>query len=334
MSIWVRLGGGTPATEIAAHSPPTWETLADGGSGECSFSVALSAKTLPPLLQKGTLLEILCGGSRLWLGRINDYDREQGQVIGRGMHTDAYQIPAIDGAGNVTRDVVTALNTAFAAPWDWFANNYNGVAGVATGDSDSPQMLGQLLDQYAAQLGMRWRQDTNASIFIGVDPTVPTYMAVPESAAFGETDESSPNHLIGRYFNGTANANALRWLPDVVVGRAEFRDLTDRGDLTLAQANAILDAELAANASRPSWINGVTLHREQLTTPGGTPAFLPAVAAGTMVRVHGLMADGVIQAPWLDVVIGKTKYTAGEDTIYLEPVNTAPRTLTSVIAAA
>lgn len=334
MSVWLRLGGGTPVTELAPHSAPTWETLADGGSGECSFDLSLSAKTLPPLLQRGTLLEILCGGSRLWLGRINDYDREEGRVVGRGIHTDAYQIPAIDGAGNVTRDVVTALGTAFAAPWNWFANNYNGVAGVATGDSDSPQMLGQLLDQYAEQLGMRWRQDTNASIFIGVDPTVPTYLATPGAAVFGETDESSANHLIGRYFDGAANATTLRWLPDVVVARAEFRDLTDRETLTLAQANAILDAELAANASRPSWINGVTLHREQLTTPGGTPAFLSGVMAGTMIRAHGLMAEGVLQAPWLDVVIGKTRYTAGEDSIYIEPVNTAPRNLTDVIAAA
>lgn len=333
MSIWVRLGYFLPATEVAAHSAPSWETLADGGNGECSFDLALSAKTLPPLLERGTPLEIICGGTRVWLGRIGDYDRSEGRVIGRGIHTDAYQIPAIDGAGNVTRNIVTAMNTATLPPWGWRVDNSNGVSGTATGDATAPQMVGQLFDEYAAQFGYRWGQDANATVYIAADPTTPTWLATPDTAAFGMTDESTPNHLIGRYFDGTVNASAIRYLPDVKVGRAEFRDLTDRGTLTTAEANAILDAELAAAATRPGWVNGVTLHRDQLTTVGGTPAFLPSVTARTMIRAHGLMADGLVQAPWLDVVIGKTRYTAGEDSIYVEPANTAPRTLVDVIAA-
>lgn len=331
MTIWVRLGGWLPATEIAAHSAPTWETQADGGHGEASFDMAISAKVLPPLLERGTLVEIMLGGSRLHVGRINDYDRAEGRVIVRGIQTDAYQLPAL-GPDGVTRDIVTAINTAVAAPYNWIANNRNGVAGVATGNTTQPQMIGELFDEYVAQLGYRWYLDTNLTVFMGADPASPTWMATPDAAAFGATDEGSPTMLIGRYFNGTENVNAVQTKAGARVVRTEFRDLTNRGTLTGPQADAILAAELTT--SGPSWVNGITLSREQLTTIGGTPAFLPAVhARSTMLRAHGLMADGVIQAPWLDVVIGKTRYTAGEDTIYLEPANKAPRGLEDVVAA-
>lgn len=332
MSIWVRLGGTTPATELAAHSAPTWERLADGGFGECSFDIALSAKTAPPLLREGTMLEVICGGNRVWWGKVNDYDREGGRVIGRGIQTDAYQIPAFDAGGNVTRDVVTAINTAAATPFFWPVNNLNGISGSATGDSTAPQMVGQLLDEFAAQLGYRWRLDSNGTIFVGADPTTPTWLATPESAAFGLSDESAPTLLVGRYYNGTTNVTAFRQKAGATTIRTEIRDLADRGTLTLAQVNTILDAELGMTG--PSWVNGVTLSREQITTLGGTPAFLPSVIAGTMIRAHGLMADGLIGAPWLDITIGKTRYTAGEDSIYIEPAGVVPRTAVDVWAAA
>ena len=332
MSIWVRFDLTTPATEIAAHSAPTWETLADGGNGESSLDLALSAKTLHPSLRRGAFMEILCGPQRLWLGRVNDYDRSDGRVIGRGIHTDAYQIPAIDGSGNVTRNILTALNTASGAPWNWFVGNPGSLSGTATGDATAPQMVGQLFDQFAAQEGKRWGQGPNATPYVEADPTTPTWLATPEAAAFGATDESTPTYLMGVFFDGTNNVKTIRSTPGATVARTEFRDLTDRGTLTLSQANAILDAELTATG--PGWVNGVTLHREQLTTMGGAAAFLPGVRARTMMRAHGLMTDALVQAPWVDVVIGKTRYTAGEDSIYLEPANTAPRNAVAVWSAA
>ena len=110
-------------------------------------------------------------------------------------------------------------------------------------------------------------------------------------------------------------------------------NIADRGALTPVAAEAILSG-MIQRRGETQWVNGVELHREQFTTRGGTPAFLGGVTAGQMVRAHGLAATFVAQAPWLDVVIGKTRYTAGEDTIYVEPINTAPRNFTDVIAAA
>lgn len=332
MSIWIRLGGRMPATELAAHSAPTWETLADGGNGESSFDLSISTKVLPPLLATGTLLEIMCGPRRLWLGRIGDYDRTEGRVVGRGIHTDAYQIPALDSGGNVTRNFLSALNVAASAPWNWLVGNPNGVSGVASGDATSPQMVGQLADELAAELGKRWGQGPDGDLYLQADPSTPTWLATPEAAAFGQTSESEFTVMLARYFNGTANVTSAPVFKAGSEVRTDIKDYTDKGTLTAGQVATMLQTELGMTA--PGWVNGVTLHREQLTTMGGTPAFLPAVTARTMMRAHGLLADGVVQAPWLDVVIGKTRYTAGEDVIHLEPANKAARTFTDVIAAA
>jgi hypothetical protein len=332
VSIWIRLGLAFPATEIAAHTPPTWETLADGGNGEASFELAVSARTIHPALSRNSMLEIMCGPHRVWVGRVNDYDRSEGRVVGRGIHADAYHIPALDGSGNVTRNILTALDTASGAPWNWFVGNPGDLTGTATGDSTEPQMVGDLFDEIATQEGKRWGQGPNATPYLAADPTDPTWLATPDAAAFGSTDEATPTYLVGVYFNGSTYPKTVRGQDGATTARAEFRDLTSRGTLTEAEANAILDAELAANATQPGLVNGVVLQREQLTTMGGTPAFLPAVRARTMMRSHGLLADGLVQAPWLDVVIGKTRYTAGSDSIYVEATKTAPRTLGAVLS--
>lgn len=332
MGYWIRLGGRLVASDIvgAAPSAPTYETLADGGSGEASFELGLNIKTDPPLVQPGTLMEIFCGSRRTWLGRINDWDRESGQVVGRGIHTDAYTIPALDGSGAATRDLGTALATAAAAPWSWLVRNLDVGAVTATGDSTEPLTMGALMDQIAEQTGQRWGQGVNYDLFLRTDPTTPRWLASPGSSVFGATNEDRPTHLVGRYFDGTNNLTTVRG--EGAPARAEMVDLTERGTLTLAQAEAILDANLARMGSRNGWVNGATLHREQITTKGGTPAALETVRAGTMVRALGVGYAGMgSSSP--DVVIGKTRYTAGEDTIYIEPVNTAPRNAVDVWAA-
>lgn len=335
-STWIRLGGTTPATEVAPHTPPTYETWADGGNGEASFTFGRSAKFASHLTAPGTLVEILVGPFRVWLGRIGDFDRLTGEVIGRGIQTDALGIPALDGSGDVTRDYGVALATATAAPWNWVAwNTYTGPS-VALGDSDQPQMMAALTGELAEQQGARWGQyPEHGGIYILPDPTTPTWTITPEAAAFGPTSEGQATHLVARYFNGSTNETAVRSDPLATVATAEVIDLTERGTLTLGEVNDMLDAQLAATRAQTGWVNGITLHREQITM-NGTPACLAEVhARNRMVRAHGLPAAfGAMQATWVDVVLSKTRWTVGSPTIYLEPVKTAPRAFADVLAAA
>lgn len=334
MAAWIRLGGTTPATEIAPHSRPTWETLADGGNGESSFTFGRSAKFASHLVKPDTLLEIWVGCMRVWFGRIGEYDRTTGEVIGRGIHTDGNFIPALDGSNNTTRTVQTAITTAIAAPWNWPINR-NGVAGDLLGTSTDPMMVWAAITALADQLGYRATIDPDGALSIAPDPTDPTWTLAPEAVAFGATSEGQATHLVGVYDTGSGFAKTIRSDPLATFARGEAVDLTGRGTLTLAEANSILDAALAAGASQQGWVNGATIHREQITR-NGTPAFLPAIhARSRMVRANGNPTSfGAMQATWVDTVLGKTKYTDGEEVIYLEPANKAPRTFVDVIAAA
>lgn len=331
-STTIRLGGNLPATEVAPHSPPTWETLVDGGNGEATFEFGRSAKFVSHLTKPDTLLEIFVGVYRVWFGRVADYDRQSGQVVGRGIHTDGLYIPSLTGGGAVTRTTQTAITTAQAPPWNWKVDR-NSIAGTVTGSSTDPIMVWPLTQALAEQLGRRCYIDPNGAINIADDPTVPTWTITPDVAAFGPTGEGQSTALLGIYANGVSDATTLRpaTIPDSA--KAEIVDLRGRGTLTLAEANAILDGQLASSG-KTGWVNGVTLHREQITR-NGTPAFLPAVhARGHMARAQGVpVIFGAAQATWFDAVLAKTRYTAGDDVIYLEPTSTAPRTLTDVIAA-
>jgi len=198
-------------------------------------------------------------------------------------------------------------------------------------------MVWPMIEALADETGARAYFDPDGALYVTADPTTPTWTIAPEAAAFGQTTEGQATRLVGRFLNIATGLNetTIRVAAGEVVARAEIVDLIDRrGAMTLAQANSILDAALAATKAKTGWVNAVTLHREQITR-NGTPAYLPAIhARNRMVRAQGVPATfGDIQATWLDAVLGKTTYTAGEDTITLEPVDTAPRTLTDVLAA-
>lgn len=331
-SCWIRLGGTTPATELAAHTPPTWETWADGGNGPASFAMALSPRVEPHLLRPSTLVEILCGPAQVWQGRVSDYDRMTGEVSCRGIQVDAQGIPSLTPSVFTTLDLSVSFPVATSAPWNWRATNPRLISGVMSGEASTPIMMSALLDGIAEQEGKRWGQDPRGALYMDFDPTTPTWLISPDAAAFGSTSEGRVTHLVAVYDNGTANAGRIRSVPGVLTSTAEAIDLTPRGTLTQAQVDVILDARLGVRRGRNGWINGVTLGRDQITTTGGQPAFLPMVRARRMARAHGLVYSSG-EAPWVDGVIGKTRYTAGEETIYLEPTETMPRTAVDVWAA-
>lgn len=328
-AFWLRING-YPATEIAAHTPPTWETLADGGIGEVSWAFALTPRSQHQALRKGVLVEVMCGPMPVATAQMSEPDRTTWECKAYGLSSSLRRFLALSAGAN-TRDLVEAIDNAMAEGWQ--GTNPNPVAGYAAGDATgNPVKVGDLLDNYAEQTGQRWGADAQGRLFMRPDPTSATWLASPDSAAFGTTDEDATARLAGRYFNGTVNATAFAGSGEP----QESVDLTERGTLSLSAAEAILGGMLTRRRGE-GWTNGVTLHREQITTRGGTPAFLASVVAGQMIRAHGLAANVVTAAtPWLDVTIGKTKYTAGEDVIYIEPVNASPVAggLAGVIAAA
>lgn len=329
MSVWLRING-YPATEIAAHTPPVWETWADGGSGSASWAFALTRRSQHQALRIDSLVEVMCGPLPLFTGLLSEPDRTTWQCTAYGLASAAKKYLALDGGLSNTRNVADAIAQAQATGWQ--ATDPDGITGTASGEeTGNPVSLATLLDDYAADLGYRWGVNGKGRLFVRADPTAPQWIASPDSAAFGTTDEDRANTLYGRYLDSGTSTYLTATAGSGAMPQAPV-DLTDRGAMTSVQAVAILEGMLEAR-SQTAWTNGVTLTSDQLQTIGGTPArSLLTVRAGQMVRTFGLSygARGIVN----DVVIGKTRYDAATPhQIYVEPVNTAPRGFRDVLAA-
>lgn len=326
MGAWIKIGGEDAAT-IAAHTPPTWETSIDGGCLAASWSMALSAGSAPRLLSPGVPVEIMVGATRVWYGVLDEPDRLTWTVTARGIASRAADYLAIDTGNAPTRDLPTAFSRAQGLGWDVLTAD---TLGIASGDA-AAGTLSQLFDEYAVQLGKRWSVRGDGYLRFESDATEATWLAAPQGAVFSEADDNYITHLVGQYDNGTTLAQIRRGDATATVGREEWVDLTPRGVLSSGQATDILDGLLALRGNRLAWTNGVTLTNEQLTSLGGTPAFLASVRAGQMLRAYGVA--NARHTHRLDVVIGKTVYTAGAKTIYIEPVALAPRNLADFVAS-
>ena len=323
---WVRLAGKMPASTIAAHTPPTWETLADGGTGEVALAFALSPRSHHPLLRQGTLVEVMLGAQPVASARITDVDTTTWEVKAQGL--SAVDLLALDVSGGPTRDVGVAISVAQSKGWQ--VQN-PGIAGVAAGEVGAPITLGKLLSEYAEERGMRWGVTGEARLYVRPDPTTPYYTIAPGRAAFAPSNLGQASHIVGRVDLGLGYASITVPQGGYVTSEKSV-DLTERGVLGVMEATAILGGLVALGATRGRWASGVTLSRHQLTR-NGIPAALPTFHAGQMVRAMGMPADlQVGGAPWADVVVGKTRYTAGSDEIYLEPVNTNAHDLADVLA--
>lgn len=314
-----------PATEIAAHGAPSWETLADGGCGEMSADFYTTRGFEHPALRRQALVRVFLGLMPVYTGFLVDFSAE-GQLVARGLADRKFY--ALDGSGNPTRDIAVAVAQAQARGWQ--VTNPDGVAGVPAGDLSQPATVGSLLADWAQETGSRWGVDGRGCLYLRPDATSAQWHIAPSLVALGTTSEGVASRLFGRYLEGGIYKMVARGTPG---GDEELVDLTDRGEITTAQATAILDTALTATATRPGWLGGTEVSSDQLTNGSGQSAPLCDVRAGQRVRDHGA-ASVTTGAMWIDETIGKTRYTAGEDVIYLEPVNTAPRNLVDVIAAA
>lgn len=327
LAYWVRVDG-VPGGEIADHSAPTWETLIDGGCGLSSTTFSTSLQVPPHALRKGARYEIFAGMSPLYTGWVTEYDRRSGVLHAAGLASQLYRFLALEEGDVPTRDIGNAVSTAKFR--GWMGSNPYGIDGIVDGDSTgNPITVGALLDAFCEQTGQRWGCDQRGNLYLWTPPTQADWIVSPGGAAFGETNEDSPTFLAGRY-ETTLGANATAYAG--TVGLEGDVDLTDRGPLTEAEAEGIL-AGMLERKSGTSFVNSVDLTSEQITTLGGSPAFLPTVRAGQFMRSFGVghISSGAFS---LDSFIGKTSYTAGASTINVEPLNTAPRKFVDVVAAA
>lgn len=339
--VWV---GGVPVAALAAGvSEPTWSHTWPGGCYEASWScLGLPKGIASPYLYWGASVQIKVGGWTVWRGILDQPGAGMTDFTAKGLSRMGEDWGALDNTGAVTSTPSTAITQAITdgLPWTYVT----GTAPLGIPNS-TPENLSKLLDISSLAAGQRWGVDAQGIFFCSADPTTPSYHVSPGDIVMGQADDDYVTHLLGWYYTALAGTPPVPSSPAAVTvadtnaaalyGRKWARvDLTPRGVLTSAQATSILQGMLTLGAARIGFTESLTLHTDQLLDLNGSSAPLPFLTAGFMARGHGFIApsQSASSTSTKDFIVGKTTYTGGEQTITLDPVDLAPRTLSDVLA--
>ena len=330
---------GTWLSSVAPWGDLTYSTLADGGCGQASWNMQLPRGSRHRSLRRGGIVEVRAGTQNLFKGVLAEPDdNDEGWAFhADGLYTEGTGYMAFDAALNTTSTPDTAIDQAIARGLRWNRPTSIGSTPFVNGDAtEGLQSVPQLLDDYAQSVSKRSGVDAAGNVFMRSDPTLPTWHMTPGSGVFGLADDEYASDVYLRYFTTTlalATAHAGDAAAAARFGRKEYAiDGRDLGPLTGPVADGYAAGFVAKGASRLGWTNSLTPSRWQLTTAGGTPAFLPAVKGGQMVRLHGVLDDQGRPLPYVDFVIGEATYSAADDTVTIAPVGLAARSLTDVLA--
>ena len=326
-TLWVN---GEPADRWADYSALTWETCRMGGMGGASWTWGLGPDFVTKRFGVGAYVEFKLAGRRVWHGRWQNWDRKTDGDIARGIWDDGRTIPALDGSGNVTRDIAVALATATGSTYGWRVKT--GLTGTVVGDgSDGPVSVVDLLEQQAKATARAAGVRADGRLYMSADPTSPRWFIDAGDIPLSDTDIGVVNRLAGRYRTSTGTYATERSTTAAAAPIVEETvDITSFGVLSAAQARDVLNQMLAIMGQRPSWSGSMTIHRSQITNFGGAEYIaLENILGGHMVHLQSLSAGVRSQLGGmtsLDVVLDKATYTDGSDQIVLEAVGTQPTT--------
>lgn len=337
-TLWI---DGEPAAPIGAYGELTWTTLADGGPGEASWSMSLPSDFSHPALRRGKSVQVKAGSCNLFSGIMSEPD--QGDD-GWAFHADGLAAAfrgwmCLTVAGDTPSTPDVAIDAAIARGCPWRRPVSIGSTPFGTTDATNGlSTLGDLLDAYADSLGHRWGVDAYGNVYIVADPLTPSWYMAPGSGRFGLADDDYASVVYVRYRTGPttyATAPATDTVAENDYGRKEvLLDATGYGVIDSATANGLASGALAKGKTRLGWTNPVEPSRWQITTPGGTPAYLPTIKGGQMVRLHGVLNTQGQPVPYVDFVVGQTSFADGASSITLTPTDMAARDLGSVMALA
>lgn len=329
---------GVWLSNISAWGNLNWSHTADGGCKDASWQMDLPRTFSHPALVRGKVVEIFIGASRVWQGFLSEPDVDDDWTFNAlGLSLLGKDYLCFDGSLNTTSKPDTAIDQAISRGLPWRRPDSLSNTAFAAGDTTaSLNYVGDLLDAWSESVSKRWGVDGDGIVYARADPTTPTWHLKGGAARFGLADDEYASDLYGRYI---ASAYATATVGDSVArtkfGRREAAvDLTTMGLLTLGQATAQLNGILAKGKARLGYTNGLEASKWQLTTPGGTPAYLPFVTAGQLVRMFGVLDEQGQPLPYVDWVIGESNYEAGAETIALTPVGLVDRDFASVLSGA
>jgi len=332
---------GTWLASVAGVGDLTFSTVADGGSESASWRMDLRRSFTHPALRNGALVQIRAGAVNVWRGVLSEPDRsdDDGWTFNAaGLATEGAGYICFDASLNTSSKPDESIDQAIARGLRWQRpNSLSNVDFAASGQTDALNKVTDLLNAWSTSVSKRWGVDPDGNVYAAADPTEPSWHLRMGGGKVGLAEDEYASDLYLRY-QPTSTTYATAHVADSIAssGRRweEGVDATTLGVITGAKAAGVGDGMIARGKARYAWTQAAEPSRLQITTPGGTPAYLPFVKAGQMVRLHDVLNEQGLPVSYVDFIIGRTEYAAGSDTIKIAPAQLAARTLGDVLQVA
>lgn len=330
----------------AAYGDVTLSWSWPGGCKEVSWRMSTKFGSRLPSLVRGALVEARWAGwaSGSYKLQEPDWNGDEVTLTASGLVREGERFNAwADTTPSATTDVAsTAVDTAITLGLQWVRASSVPTSSLATGTTDPVNSVTALLDAHAEKAGQRWGVDAFRNVYFAADPTTPAYYVTPGSGDLGIADDNYASHVILNHVSATDGAYRRAVYPGLTTtttysakyGHAEFvRDITDKGPIADATADALAQSVYTQTKQRPGWTNGLALAHGEVRNQGGMPVHPLQVAAdgfGKCFRLLGVR-DEVTFTPYTDFVAGETSYTEGEDVVNVNPVGLVSRSQEDVL---
>lgn len=328
--------GGVFHSAIAPWAPVTY-SFDLRGCKEASWNIYLPPGDRHPALYRGALVELMDGPVVVWAGELAEPNWREGRMTADGVAYTAARYPSLDGSGNTSSNPTTVATANITRGWKILSVAASVPNAAYTTGAEGNNDQTALFDANADELSQRWYVGADRVLRFAADPTTPTWHIRPKVVDLGNADDEYASDIFVRYRNATTTyATAIR-SDTAVRARFGFRgylhDVTAYGVISAARANAIGDGILAKGRARLGWTSTITVTASDLLSAGGVPADLSMVVGGReMVRIHGIYDDVQYLGgrTYLDVVIGESKFTDGENEMPLAPVGKVAETMDEI----
>ena len=314
-----------------------WPDTGIGGPTSATFTINLPPANRPSWLIKDTPADVRLGGTFLLAGKIAEpdwgQDSEPSTITITGAAREGENTVALDGTGKTTSTADTALDAAISrGALTWTRPASISTTPLTDGDqTNTPNMLLELLAQAARQTGGRYYVDPYRRILAGTDPTTPTYLLQPGSGELPWTTQEQATRIIGGWFDtgGVPHATA------VGSGANEQKVILPRNVTNSTTATSILTNLLAA-ATAGGWTGGLTIAAEQIIGRPHLADVLAAVGRGCMFRLLGQRDPRTDRVPvgYVDFVCERAEWHVADGTIILTPRGMVARDWAALLADA
>lgn len=329
---------GTPLTYLAYWGDLTITWRYPVGSWEASWSMDIPVNYLHPDIVRGARVVIWVGPTPIWRGKLTEINKDAQSFTATGAGREAETALCMGFGGTLTTTPSTAVSWGIqrgALTWSGI-NSLPSTSVAATEETVTFNYISDLLNAAALRDQVNWLVDPAGFVQYAAAPTTSTLFVDVGVGELGLVDEEYVSDLFGRYLTTSGVIASVEAHDNTQnVDRVERGvDLTGRGPMTLAQAQAVLDGILAKGKARTGFTSGIELAEGQVCNTGGTPFALSElgrlVGLGARARLLGLF-DLRGLATSTDVIVAEGIWRVDDGLMTLNPAGLAARDLASIV---